>query len=198
MRLYHFTSALFLPMIRGNGLACRHIINNFATQLGFPRQYPEANQADPFDVINHTHIWLTSVPEPEGHGLHGERDMTPNEIALYKRTRPDAKGPFRTMDKLAARVCVEVPDDEQGKTWDTWLSLAQQFVSQDVIERLRVGAIIGTYMALVTPQQLAQHRNDPNARDHTWYLYRGQILPERVVSLEAFDAATGTYKPWVG
>lgn len=91
MILYHFTSRHHLPMIRLTGeLSCTE------SNIGSPSriQPPFGEHVGP-DVV-----WLTSSPEPEGHGLEGAK-----AVSGYGTAGDD-------VDKSEIRITVEIPDSD--------------------------------------------------------------------------------------
>lgn len=61
-------------------------------------------------------VWLTSDPDPRGHGLSEARALTRSELRTLGLRRPT-----RMLDKRAIRLAVEVPDgDERLVSWEVW------------------------------------------------------------------------------
>ena len=106
MILYHFTSATFLPSIQKEGLTRGEVPLS-------PRQ-----------VMNG--VWLTTDPNPEGHGLSNGEELSESTIrelqsrGLLAKDIPTDK-PLRWADKRSARITIVLPSTDRAlKHWPKW------------------------------------------------------------------------------
>lgn len=105
MILYHFTASSFLQSIREEGLTRGEV--------------PLSSRK----TING--VWLTTDPNPEGHGLSDGGQLSPAEIRDMKargflaQNAPDIG--ISWSDKRSARITVRIPSTDRNlKRWTSW------------------------------------------------------------------------------
>jgi hypothetical protein len=150
--LYHFTARELLPAIMREGLRLGDV----------PTGMFSGENA----------VWLTTLPNPSGHGLGSARELTDEDREFHRQWRGVLlpKG-ARYADKRAVRITIgELPEPRRLVRWSRW-------------GRQRVASHV--YGALV--------RAD-GSKHGSWFLYWGVIPPDRFAAVE-FRNGEGQYSP---
>jgi hypothetical protein len=136
MRLYHFTALKYLESIRAKGLM------------------PGEVALSASDRRENFAVWLTTDPEPDGHGL--DRCGQPLTEREKIRKGVDLNEPAFWDNKREVRITLRIPsNDLRLRQWPTWAR--QNHVDQQ------------WYQALAT---------SGGSKHRTWWLYLGVIPPE--------------------
>jgi hypothetical protein len=150
--LYHFTARELLPIIMREGLRLGDV----------PTGMFSGENA----------VWLTTLPNPSGHGLGSARELTDEDREYHRQWRGvlPPRG-ARYPDKRAVRITItSLPEPRWLLRWSCW---GPQH------------CVPGFYESLVRAGG-EKHRS--------WYIYRGVIPPASFAAVE-FRNGDGQYAP---
>jgi hypothetical protein len=153
MILYHYTALEYLDAIRAEGLKTGDIPLTPSTR---------ANA-----------VWLTSDPNPTGHGLTDGGPLSNKQREVIKRLygqdpRPDARFP----NKRRVRIKVVIPS--QDRLLKVWLKWARKRIARDWLDRLT-------------------ETGGGKKKAESWFIYQGVITPDRFQAVEVLNISDGTY-----
>jgi hypothetical protein len=142
MKLYHFTAREHLPAIQAQGLSIG------AVKIGIGTA----------QILNA--VWLTSDPNPDGHGLSDGGPIPQEEREAYRKVigiEPDEVLPNTRAARITVRILLT---DRKLKRWSTWSNRKVEPHWRDALNKTGGG------------------------KDATWFLYFGVIPPERFDAID--------------